>query len=249
MNINILFYGFPGKITRGYMSWSSIIYIEAAGKKIMFDTGSMVERSVLPARMKKCGVDMADIDMVILSHFHHDHASNIDYFKNAKILLHENECKYIESNPDDWALLKYMYPPLKHSGRLKIISGEPEICQGVKIIMTPGHTPGCMSLVLHEKDKSVIVLAGDAVKNLAELSTGSVAMSRNNEESNNSIKRIRNMANIVIPGHDRVLKIEKNRIIATTTSYEVIMVPTGVYSKEPHNIQLKIGPSEAPRTE
>jgi glyoxylase-like metal-dependent hydrolase (beta-lactamase superfamily II) len=244
MNIKVLFYGFPGKITRGYMSWSSIVYIETAEKKILFDTGSMVERSVLPVRMKKYGIDIVDIDTVVLSHFHHDHASNIDYFKNARILLHENECKYIESNPEDWALLKYMYLPLKQSGQLVVISGEPEICPGVKIIMTPGHTPGCISLVLQEENKPVIVLAGDAVKNLAELSTGKVAMSLNNEASSQSIKRIRNIADIVVPGHDRVLKIEQDRIAAITTSCEIITVPAGICSKKSYNIKLQIGPSE-----
>jgi glyoxylase-like metal-dependent hydrolase (beta-lactamase superfamily II) len=52
------------------------------------------------------------------------------------------------------------------------------------------------------------VLASDAVKNELELLTGQVEMSNDPVTGRNSIERIRNWADVVVPGHDRLLRIQ-----------------------------------------
>lgn len=250
MKVDVLFQGFPGKITRGYMSWSSIVCVETKGVKILFDTGGMVERSELPKRFKEHGLAMNDIDMVVLSHFHHDHAMNIDYFPNAKILLHEKEYEWVKSDPDDWATPKFLFPYLESRKQLEIIKGEPEIAPGVQVILTPGHTPGCISLVLRDDDTPITVLAADAVKNIAELSTGEVGMSHDNEASARSIKRVRDLARVVVPGHDRILEIKEDRIIAVTSCHETIIVPKGVCDADgPRHLELVVEQTWLPKLE
>lgn len=248
MKIDVVFQGFPGKITRGYMSWSSIVYVEASGIKILFDTGGMGERNELPKRFKERGLKMSDIDIVVLSHFHHDHVMNIDYFPDSRILLHEKEYEWVKSGQEDWPIPRFLFPLVENSKYFEIIKGEPEIAPGVQIIHTPGHTPGCISLVLQDSNIPVTVLAADAVKNLTELATGEVAMSHDNETSKKSIKRIRDLAKVVIPGHDRILEIMEDRITAITSCHETITIPQGVLSQdEPQYLELIVEKTWLPK--
>jgi glyoxylase-like metal-dependent hydrolase (beta-lactamase superfamily II) len=228
MKVDVLFQGFPGRMTRGYMSWSSIVYVESGEYKILFDTGGMGERNELPKRIKEHGINIDDINLLVLSHFHHDHVMNFEYFRNCRIVLHKKEAEWVQSDPDDWPMPKYLFPVLQSTGRLELINKDEEIAPGIKTLLSPGHTPGCMSLVICDKDRPVIVLAGDAVKNMTELATGEVAMSHDNQESAKTIRKIRNIADIVIPGHDRTLKVEPDKIIAVTACHEIITVPSGV---------------------
>ncbi len=244
MKVDVLFQGFPGRMTRGYMGWSSIVYVEHAGHKILFDTGGMGERNELPKRFAEHGLKIDDIDILVLSHFHHDHVMNFDYFRNARILLHEKEAAWVLSNPDDWPTPKYLFPVLQSTGRLELIGKDQEILPGIQTLLSPGHTPGCMALVLRDQNMPTTVLAADAVKNITELATGQVGMSLDNAASAKSIRKIREIAEIVVPGHDRVLQVTADKIIATTCCREVITVPQGVLdAAAPEQIELVIQPT------
>ncbi len=59
------------------------LYIETGDKKILFDTG---QSGLFMQNATKLGIDIADIDMVILSHGHYDHTGGLYPFlqKNTK---------------------------------------------------------------------------------------------------------------------------------------------------------------------
>lgn len=214
------------------MGWSSVVYVEAGGTKIMFDTGGPAKRCELRARLQELGTSAAEVDILVLSHFHDDHVFSLDYFSNARILLHAKESAWVLSDPDAFAIPKYLYPALVNTGRLELISEDIEIAPGVQTMLVPGHTPGCMALVLREQNKPTTVLAGDAVKNLAELASGTVGMSLDNEASARSIARVRDLADVVIPGHDRVLRVEPDRIVAGPAIQETIVLAPGIADRE-----------------
>lgn len=249
MKTELIFEGFPGKLTTGFMGWSSVVYIETNGTKILFDTAGAGRRSDIRRCLQEHGVKAEEIDILILSHFHEDHVYNFDYFTKARIMMHVKEAEWVESDPDAWPVPKPLYPVLVATGRLELIRKDMEIAQGVSTLLTPGHTPGGMSLVLRDQDMPTTVVAGDAVKNLVELASGAVAMSWNNEISAESIVKIRDIAEIVIPGHDRILKITPERIYAITSIHETIIIPPGVvdYDKE-RRLELVVEPSSLPRT-
>jgi glyoxylase-like metal-dependent hydrolase (beta-lactamase superfamily II) len=247
--MEIVFAGFPGKLARGYMGWSSVVYVETPKAKILFDTGGPGKRSDVLARLEELKIRADDIQILVLSHFHDDHVFNFDYFKNARILLHAQESEWALTEPDWFPVPKYLYPALVNTGRLELIHGDIEIAPGVQTLHAPGHTPGCMALVLRAPDMPTTVLAGDAVKNISELATGKVALSRDKETSARSIARIRDLAEIVVPGHDRVLKVTPDRIIATTSVRETIIIPAGVADREqPKCLELVVEPTWLPRS-
>jgi glyoxylase-like metal-dependent hydrolase (beta-lactamase superfamily II) len=44
-----------------------------------------------PARLRQIGVKPSDIDYIVLSHLHFDHAGNVEMFPRAKVIVHEDE--------------------------------------------------------------------------------------------------------------------------------------------------------------
>ncbi|HHV64321.1 MAG TPA: MBL fold metallo-hydrolase [Peptococcaceae bacterium] len=249
MKVEMVFEGFPGKLATGFMLWSSVVYIETKGTKILFDTAGACKRSDIHIALQKHGVAADDIDILFLSHFHEDHVYNFDYFTNARILLHAKEAEWVESEPDAWPVPKYLYPALVATGRLELIDKDVEIAPGVSTLFTPGHTPGGMSLVLRDENMPTTVVAGDAVKNLAELATGKVAMSWNNDVSAESIAKIREVAEIVIPGHDRILQLTPDKVIAMNSLHETIIIPPGVVdANNERRLELIVEQSWLPRS-
>lgn len=75
--------------------WGFSCLIEAANKKILFDTGNKPEGLLL--NMKKLGIDPKKIDIVVISHNHWDHTGGLDGF------LRENRNKAKVINPDEFS--------------------------------------------------------------------------------------------------------------------------------------------------
>lgn len=67
------------------------IYIEADGKKILFDAGAT---ELVVENAKTLGIDLADIDLAVVSHGHYDHTGGFPAFcrrnEKAPIYIHKN---------------------------------------------------------------------------------------------------------------------------------------------------------------
>src|SRR3981081_1947832 len=57
--------------------WGFSALVEIAGKRIIFDTGN--DRDIFAANVKAKGIDLTNIDFVILSHRHSDHMARMNY--------------------------------------------------------------------------------------------------------------------------------------------------------------------------
>ncbi|MFT9846355.1 MBL fold metallo-hydrolase [Aneurinibacillus sp. REN35] len=210
MKIDILFDGFPGKSSRGFLGWSSCILIRPhPGQAILFDTVGFNERYALLSKLDQLGIDRTEIQTIFLSHFHFDHAVNYPLFENARFYLHEKELEHVKQNGKrDLAVPVEMLPSLEASGRLSILSGKEGTVEGLNWRLTPGHTPGLYSIFV-EYNGEKWVLASDAVKNRYELTHEQAAMTWNDKESTQSIQMIKEWADIVVSGHDGLLRITR----------------------------------------
>ena len=45
----------------------------------------------LPNRLEQIGIDLKDVDIVVASHLHLDHAGCLEYFTNATVIVHNDE--------------------------------------------------------------------------------------------------------------------------------------------------------------
>lgn len=244
MKYELVFPGFPGRMTSGTLGWGAMVYIEQGAHKIMFDTAGPGKRVDMRHRLQAINVDPNAIDMLIISHFHYDHVYNYDYFPNAQLVMHQVEADWVGSDPDNYAIPPHFYAAMKRTGRLTFISKEEEILPGIQTLFVPGHTPGGMALVLRDPNMPVTVVAGDAVKNIAELADGKVPKAWDTAILANSIKKIRNIAEVVIPGHDRILQVTRDKICALTALRETIVIPAGVvHQDQPARFELNIEPT------
>src|SRR5262245_32200024 len=74
--ITILYDAF-GKDASMRKDWGFSALVEIAGKRILFDTGD--NRDIFAANVKAKGVDLANLDFVVLSHRHGDHMAGLSH--------------------------------------------------------------------------------------------------------------------------------------------------------------------------
>jgi glyoxylase-like metal-dependent hydrolase (beta-lactamase superfamily II) len=143
------------------------------GKRVLFETGIgaffepklrerfgvQEDRHVLLESLREAGFGHEDIDVVVLSHLHFDHAGGLlaPYAEDAPpSLLFPNatcvvsaECweRACHPHPRDRAsFIPELVPLLESSRRLEIVHGErtPALGEAVRFHYSDGHTPGLM---------------------------------------------------------------------------------------------------------
>lgn len=133
------------------------------GFQEFFPYDNVSDDEYLDARLRQLGLEAGDIDILIMSHLHFDHAGNLRTFAGTGARLICNDKEYEFATGFDGlfmgAHLKTDYEGIK----FETVSGDTEIVPGVTVLETPGHTPGCMSLQLDLADTGTMIFTSDAV--------------------------------------------------------------------------------------
>lgn len=150
-----------------------VFYIEGGAKKILVDTGIVDFGSGYfdPLRnsgtqgminaLAEIGLKPADIDLVIITHLHFDHAGNIDLFPHAQFILQKKEWAYAK-NPlpiQQDVYISELFARLESYDLLLVDDGY-EVADGVNVICVPGHTKGQQAVVVNSKEGKYVI-AGD----------------------------------------------------------------------------------------
>jgi N-acyl homoserine lactone hydrolase len=163
--------------------------------------------------LRSKGCDPDKVEVVILSHVHWDHAYNNDLFKNAEFIVQGRELRYaIDPLPIHMkgyeSMAIGMAPNFLTNTKLTIIHGDKQLTDGIFLFPTPGHTPGIMSVAV-ETAKGTYVIATDTVPLYENWNWPSPHMPHlpsgihwELKEYFESFKRIEEIADFVLPGHD-----------------------------------------------
>jgi len=223
VKIETLLSGFPGKSSRGFLGWSSCYLVTtASGRRLLFDTAGYNERATVIDSLAKRNVALEDVDVVVLSHLHFDHAANWDLFPNAEIILHEREIAHAESRGPDGAVLRYHVPELRARGRLRLISGDTALEEGVRVIYVPGHTPGCIAVVIGKE-----ILCGDALKSRWDLDGPMAPPVWDADLAHQSIAKLKELGTRLYPGHDMPLELVEGEWRAAGSPSVKVLYPDG----------------------
>lgn len=119
-------------------------------------------KKTLAEQLKAIEVAPADISFIAFSHLHFDHTGNANLFGNATWILNKAELAWAEATPTPFAVDPSTFSGYK-TAKTQLIDGDYDVFGdgSVRIVKTPGHTPGHGVLELKLAKAGVVVLSGD----------------------------------------------------------------------------------------
>lgn len=207
-----------------------VVYIEHPdGKKLLWDAGvprdweqrwgptgldqffpvdSVTEDMWLDSRLKQLDLEPGDIDYLLLSHLHIDHAANAQLWAGTgtTVIVDEEEKKgaFSFDGYNQGAHIKSDYDGLE----LTTINEDTELLPGIKLLRTPGHTWGTLSLQVDLADSGTMLFTSDSLYRSESYGPPAVAAGivYDTVAWFNSVEKIRSVADqtnaTIVFGHD-----------------------------------------------
>jgi N-acyl homoserine lactone hydrolase len=190
-------------------------YLQGTEPKVMVDTGTTADWyhtdgvpeqehiQFLEEGLDKFGVRPEDIGIVILTHLHADHVEQARKFTKARFIVQQDELDVAKHPVMESAYRQRLLEGLNYT----VVKGDSEIMEGVRVLFTPGHTPGTQSVAVDTPGGVAIISGFCSIKENfgieGDLSTISApGVYTNLLEAYDSVIKVKQAADIVIPLHD-----------------------------------------------
>ena len=137
-------------------------------------------RTALEDGLAQVGVRPEDVDFLLSTHLHFDHAGGNTFideagtvrptFPKARYFVQRGEYEYATHTNERTAASYFdrNYAPTLESGQLELIDGNRDLMEGISTIVTPGHTPHHQSFLIRSGGEAAVFL-GDLVPTHAHL--------------------------------------------------------------------------------
>src|SRR5256884_5793903 len=129
---------------------------------ILFDTGvapravpgllrndpfaRFTDDDLLVHRLDGLDLEPANVDLVVISHLHYDHAGGGALFSDSELVVQKDEYAYAHYPAPFFAPFYYRKNFDLPGSRWRLLDGDTELVPGVTVLRTDGHTPGHQSL-------------------------------------------------------------------------------------------------------
>lgn len=145
---------------------------------VVVDTGFSAEAAAARGRtlirpvadsLRAAGIDPAEVEDVILTHLHYDHAGSLGIFPNARFHVQDAELAFATSRhvcdpavraPFDGEPVAQLVRRL-YEDRVMFHDGDAEFAPGIRLARVAGHTAGLQAVVC-DTARGPVVLASDA---------------------------------------------------------------------------------------
>ena len=213
--------GFPAKSSsHGAFGWSSLWLLDDGHRRVLVDAGQPAYIPLIHDGLARLGLAAADVTDVLLTHLHWDHVANFTMFPNATTWVGERELAWAAEQPAGTKFIPDLHVQelrRRREGVERIRAGA-EIVPGIHAVASPGHTPHHLAFFT-ENTARPMLFAGDAVKNVYELTTLRADSSMDDGASTATIDRLRSLVKdtdgLLLPGHDVGLTLADGRPVRT----------------------------------
>jgi N-acyl homoserine lactone hydrolase len=191
--------------------------LRSGDEKILVDTGfgamdtpdlknnfNRTPEQTVKSQLARFNTTPEEIRLVVNTHLHVDHCGGNCFLPNARFVVQKSELAYAR-NP--LAVHKPAYDvDLAHMD-LELLEGDRSIAEGVRTIVTPGHSPGSQA-VLVDTVKGLYVIAGDTITHYLAMDVREGAsffpgpLYVDLREYYGSLDRLRDLRGTILPGHD-----------------------------------------------
>jgi N-acyl homoserine lactone hydrolase len=107
------------------------------------------------------GVQPADVDLLICTHYDDDHAGNLAAFPKARLIAQRRQHEVASAGDPRFASTRSQWD--QPADRYQLVDGDTELSHGLDLIETSGHTPGHQAVLVHLPQTGPVLLAIDAV--------------------------------------------------------------------------------------
>lgn len=194
-------------INLGFLPISSTTLIRG-NKNIIVDPGNFHVGfyGLLSDSLEQKGLSVDQIDMVVVTHSHLDHMASTHLFPESKLIIHEQELTFARDMYWPEFIDAITVDRLADVEYITSDEGIVELCEGVSILPTPGHTPGSISLFVETENKDIAII-GDVAMTEEEYKTRDLSHWYTEDQIvqiNESMDKIEALdPDVIIPGHDK----------------------------------------------
>lgn len=170
------------------------------------------------------GLTPADIDHVVLTHGHFDHAENLDLFPDACIVIQRDELSHA-ADPVPSQRIFYWQSTIgnlvarRRPNQIRTLDGDAELFDGFRVLKVPSHTPG-MQVPLIRTAKGIAAIASDLgdhyrywfpadsratdhpQRSLSDAFLTGNIRSESERDWQAAMRRVQANSDIVVPAHD-----------------------------------------------
>jgi glyoxylase-like metal-dependent hydrolase (beta-lactamase superfamily II) len=212
---------------RGARPWGANTFLLLDNSVTVVDTGLRGKATSILNEVRRLGYKPSDVAYIILTHHHADHVGSLAELKKAtgaEVMAHPADAPYIDGSvPQPGpARPKWLARMLSPFGRMwasipaevdKLLNDGDElpILGGIKILHTPGHTPGCICLFVPQEK---LVIVGDLLTNRFRPGLPSRMFTVDMIQEVNSLKKLAGLDfDIIAFGHGRpVLREARQKV-------------------------------------
>lgn len=215
-----------GKKTRSVCyTW----YLEGSDPITLVDAGAQGEHFTNPEfpmktlvtledGLKRFGLTPDDVKQIIVTHLHFDHVALAKRFRNAVFIVQKKELEFA-LNPHVFSAVDYNRAYFDGLD-MRVVDGDVEIMPGIKVLLTPGHSPGGQSVQV-ETAAGRAIIAGLCTQDITfqqtpfmkerNLEVAVCGLHTDSREAYDSALRIKKEADIIVSLHDPVY-IDREKI-------------------------------------
>ena len=154
----------------------------------------------------------ADISLVVLTHLMYDHCANARKMEKARFVVQKEELEFAR-NPHPMLAGAY-HAHLFEGLDFELVEGDVELRPGIRLLFTPGHSPGNQSVAVETPAGKVVITGFCCTKENFEFDSAQAWVSPVEPEvippgihldmvqAYESARRVKEEADILIPFHD-----------------------------------------------